>query len=104
MIPFRAMSSHFLLFVQRRPTNKVPRILGRAPPDLRFRGPLSRNPQYGALKSSLPGPREGSSILNAHLVVMSGPEPYKFIGFGDIHGPKPYKFIGFGDIHGPKPY
>ena len=32
------------------------------------------------------------------------PNPYKFIGFGDIHGPKPHKFIGFGDSHGPKPY
>ena len=35
---------------------------------------------------------------------MSGPKPYKFIGFGDSYGPKPYKFIGFGDIYGPKPY
>ncbi len=31
------------------------------------------------------------------------PQPYDFIGFGDIHGPKPYEFIGFGDIHGPNP-
>jgi hypothetical protein len=40
----------------------------------------------------------------ARLSRHSGPKPYKFIGFGDIHGPKPYKFTGFGDIHGPKPY
>ena len=33
--------------------------------------PLMRNPLSGALKSTLPGPREGSSILNVHLVVMS---------------------------------
>jgi hypothetical protein len=26
--------------IQRRPTNKVPRILGRVPPDLRLRGPV----------------------------------------------------------------
>ncbi len=50
---------------------KVSRILGRVPPDLRFRGPLRRNPSSGALKSTLPGHREGSSILNSHLVVMS---------------------------------
>ncbi len=31
-------------------------------------------------------------------------QPYKFIGFGDIHGPKPYTFIGLGDTNGPKPY
>ncbi len=35
------------------------------------------------------------------VLVLVGPKPYEFIGFGDIHGPKPYKFIGFGDIHGP---
>ena len=29
------------------------------------------NPSSGAVKLTLPGPREGSSILNAHLVVMS---------------------------------
>ncbi len=23
------------------------------------------------------------------------PNPYKFIGFGDIEAPKPYRFIGF---------
>ncbi len=37
-------------------------------------------------------------------MVVHGPKPCKFIGFGDLHGPKPYKFTGFGDLHGPKPY
>ncbi len=32
--------------------------------------PLGWNPQSGALKSTLPGPRKGSSILNADLVVV----------------------------------
>ena len=41
---------------------------------------------------------------DGHANQGSGPKPYKFIRFGDIHGPKPYKFIWFGDIHGPKPY
>ena len=42
-----------------------------------------------------------SAELQGHR---SGPKPYEFIRFGDIHGPKPYEFIGFGDLHGPKPY
>ncbi len=38
---------------------------------LGFGVPSKPNPSSGALKSALPGPREGSSILNAHLMVMS---------------------------------
>ncbi len=33
--------------------------------------PSRPNPSSGAVKSTLPGPREGSLILNSHLVVMS---------------------------------
>ncbi len=33
--------------------------------------PLERNPWSGALKLTLPGPREGSSIVNVDLVVMA---------------------------------
>ncbi len=42
--------------------------------------------------------------FRAGFRVDSGPKPYEFIGFADLHGPKPYEFIGFGDLHGPKPY
>ncbi len=28
-------------------------------------------------------------------VLMHGPKPYEFIGFGDIHGPKTYEFVDF---------
>ncbi len=38
---------------------------------LGFGVPSRPNPFSGALKSTLPGPGEGSSILNVHLVVMS---------------------------------
>ena len=38
---------------------------------LGFGVPSRPNPLSGAVKSVVPGPREGSSILNAHLVVMS---------------------------------
>ena len=44
------------------------RILG-------FGVPSRPNPSSGALNSTLPGPREGTSILNAHLVVMSAVVP-----------------------------
>jgi hypothetical protein len=37
--------------------------------------PLRRNPPSGALNSTLPGPREGSSILNVHLVVVTAAVP-----------------------------
>jgi hypothetical protein len=40
------------------------RILG-------FGGPSRSNPSSGLLKSTLPGPGEGPSILNAHLVVVT---------------------------------
>ncbi len=43
---------------------------------LGFGVPSRPNPSSGALKSTLPGPREGSSILNAHLVVMSAAVPH----------------------------
>ncbi len=49
----------------------VPRILGGVSPDLRFRGPLKRNSASVAVKSTFPGPREGSSILNVDLVVVT---------------------------------
>ena len=39
--------------------------------DLWFRGPLEAKSFVRAPKSTLPGPREGSSILNAHLVVVT---------------------------------
>jgi hypothetical protein len=42
---------------------------------LGFKVPSRPNPLSGAVKSALPGPREGSSILNAHLVVMSAAVP-----------------------------
>ncbi len=44
---------------------------GRVPLDLRFRGPLRPNPSSGPLKSTLPGPREGSSMLDVDLVVVT---------------------------------
>ncbi len=53
---------------------------------LGFGVPSRPNPSSGAVKSTLPGPREGSSILNAHLVVMSAavcPRGPKSFIFGD---------------------
>ncbi len=39
---------------------------------------MRRNLQFGALKSTLPGPKEGSSMLNADLVVVTDiPVPKK---------------------------
>ena len=52
-------------------TYKVSRILERVPPDLRFRCPLDAKSFVRGPKIDLPGPRERSSILNAHLVIMS---------------------------------
>ncbi len=40
-------------------------------PFLRFGVPSRPNPPSGSLKSTLPGPREGSSIINVDLVVVS---------------------------------
>ncbi len=58
------------LRLQRRPTYKVSFFGGgRVPLDLRCRVPLEAKPFVRELTP--PGPREGSSILNAHLVVMS---------------------------------
>ncbi len=53
-----------------------------------------------------PGPdaQGGPSPDRCHRSLVLKREPYKFIGFGNIHGPKPYKFTGFGNIHGPKTY
>ncbi len=64
----RSDNPNFVL--QRRPTYKVSFLGGGVPLDLRFRAPLRRNPPSGALKS-IPGPREGSSILNLDLVVVT---------------------------------
>ncbi len=61
--------------IQRRTTYKVSFLGGRVPLDLRFGVPSRPNLSSGALKSALPGPREGSSILNSHLVVMSAAVP-----------------------------
>jgi hypothetical protein len=44
---------------------------GRPPCILGFGVPSRPNSSSGAPKWTLPGPRKGSSILNAHLVVMS---------------------------------
>ncbi len=57
--------------VQRRPTYKVSFGGGKAPPDLRFRGPLEAKSSVWVLKSALSGPREGSSILNVDLAVVT---------------------------------
>ncbi len=53
------------------PHIRFPFLGGGVPLDLRFRSPSRPNPWSRAVKSTLPGPREGSSILNAHVVVMS---------------------------------
>ncbi len=57
--------------IQRRTTYKVS-FLGEGPLWIFGFGVPSRpNPSSGALKSTLPVPREGSSILNADLVVVT---------------------------------
>ncbi len=55
----------------RRSAYKVPRVFGKVPPDLRFRGSLEAISSVGALKSILQGPGEGSSMFNVHLVVVA---------------------------------
>jgi hypothetical protein len=63
---------------------------------------------YGTPGQVCPGPGVTTVVdknpEESSGVFLSGPRPYKFIGFGDIHGLRPYRFIGFGDIHGPRPY
>ncbi len=60
---------------------------------LGFGVPSRPNPSSGALKSTLPGPREGLSILNADLVAVDVTKPYELIGFGVLGVTKPYEFI-----------
>ncbi len=56
--------------VQRRPTHKVPLILARVPSDLRSRDPLAAKSSVRGPQLDLPGPREGSSILNVDLSIV----------------------------------
>jgi hypothetical protein len=70
-MPCLAISRHFPKFVQRRPTYKVSFFGGRVALDLRLRGPLEAKSFVRAPKINLPWPREGSSILNVDLVVVT---------------------------------
>ncbi len=66
---FTHMSTDVVPAVQRRPTYKVPRFWGRVPPDLEARGPLEAKSLVRGPK--IDHPREGSSILNVDLVVVT---------------------------------
>ena len=44
---------------------------GRVSLDLKLRGPFEVKPFIGPPRSTLPGPDEGSSVLNVDLVVMT---------------------------------
>jgi hypothetical protein len=74
---------------------------------LGFGVPSRPNASSGPLKSTLPGPREGSSILNIDLVIVTAAvtvaEPTELIGFGAVDVPQTI-CKWFGDIHGSKPY
>ena len=68
---------------------KVPRVLGRVSLDLRFRGPLEAKYFVRCLKPTLPGPGEGSSILNVDLVVVTAAVPVVFVRPCPGHRPEP---------------
>ncbi len=57
--------------LQRRTRYKISCFYTKGPLDLRIPGPFEANIASGAVKSTLPGPQEGSSILNVDLVVVA---------------------------------
>ncbi len=55
--------------VQLRPTCKVPRILGRAPPDLMFRGPLEAKFSVRGRKNDPPGAQGRADFVGVTAAV-----------------------------------
>ncbi len=69
--PMQIVAGIVAACIQRRSTYKVSLSGGGSLWILGFGVPSRPIPSSGALKSTLPGPREGSSILNVDLVVVT---------------------------------
>ncbi len=78
--------------VQRRPTYKVPFLGDGSLWILGFGVPSKPNHSSGPLKSTLPGPREGSSILNVDLVVVTAAVPVCPISVGLGGEPQTHRY------------